>query len=423
MAKKKTKIKNRTEDSAPEFSEPSVSEMVFEEELEPADELEPIGLAETSACVLPAGSGTDPSGAAIPSGVQTVSVALDESGWRLDKFLVYHFPDFSRVLMRNAITDGNVFVDEKTAKPAYKLNPGQTVRIVLPELPRECPHAEEIPLEILYEDEWVVAVNKPPGMVVHPARGHWSGTLASALQFRYGDDLSQAGGPQRPGIVHRLDRDTSGVILVARNDVAHAKLAAQFEQRQIQKQYFAVSYGCPIRDCDWIDAPIGDHSGGQREKKMIRFDDPSARAARTFYEVDAHFDGFSSFRCFPKTGRTHQIRLHLTHIGCPIAGDLLYSTHPRLLLGELRRDRSLAGVSLDDAIPLPQETENYESADWDALPANALVLERQALHAQWIEFFHPRTGEKMKVEAPLPLDLRRFLYLLNRYRKLKNFKN
>ena len=353
----------------------------------------------------------------IPTGIQTVVTALDESGWRLDKFLVYHFPDFSRVMMRNAITDGNVFVDGKTAKPAYKLNPGQTVTITLPELPRECPHAEDIPLEILYEDEWVAAVNKPPGMVVHPARGHWSGTLASALQFRYGDDLSQSGGPQRPGIVHRLDRDTSGVILVARNDFSHAKLAAQFEQRLVQKQYFAVSYGRPVRDCDWIDAPIGDHSGGQREKKMIRFDDPDARAARTFYEVAEHFDGFTAFRCFPKTGRTHQIRLHLTHIGCPIAGDLLYSTHPRLLLGELRRDRSLSGISLDSALPLPPEADDYENTDWNALPAGTLVLERQALHAQRIEFFHPKMGEKMQLEAPLPLDIRRFLFLLGKYRK------
>lgn len=359
----------------------------------------------------------------IPSGPQVVEVTLDETGWRLDKFLVYHFPDFSRVLMRNAITDGKVFVDGKTAKPAYKLNPGQTVRLTLPDLPRECPHAEDIPLDILYEDDWVVAVNKPPGMVVHPARGHWSGTLASALQFRFGDDLSQAGGPQRPGIVHRLDRDTSGVILVARNDVAHAKLASQFEQRLVQKQYFAIAYGSPIRDCDWIDAPIGDHSGGQREKKMIRWDDPSAREARTFYEVDAHFDGFTSFRCSPKTGRTHQIRLHLAHISCPIAGDLLYSTHPRLLLGELRRDRSLMGVSHENALPLPEEVEKAESTedfaliDWDSVSAATLILERQALHAQQIEFFHPKTGEQMKIEAPLPTDLRRLLFLLTRYRK------
>lgn len=357
------------------------------------------------------------SGNRVLSGTHTVTVEYDESGWRLDKYLVYHFPDFSRVAMRNAITDGNVFVDGKTAKPAYKLNPGQSVRITLPELVRECPHAEDIPLDILYEDDWVVAVNKPPGMVVHPARGHWSGTLASALQFRFGDDLSQAGGPQRPGIVHRLDRDTSGVILVARNDVAHAKLAAQFEQRQVQKEYLAIAYGAPIRECDWIDAPIGDHSGGQREKKMIRFDDPGARSARTFYETEDRFDGFTAFRCFPKTGRTHQIRLHLAHIGCPIAGDLLYSTHPRLLLGELRRDRSLHGISHDEALPFPESADDFENLDWDQVHAGTLVLERQALHARRIEFFHPKTGEKMQLEAPMPLDLRRFLFLLKRYRK------
>ena len=343
-------------------------------------------------------------------------VLLEQSGWRLDKFLVFHFQDYSRVAMRNAITDGNVLVDGRPAKPAYKLNPGQTVQILLPAPPREAPRPEEIPLEILYEDDWLAAVNKPPGMVVHPARGHWSGTLASALQFRYGNDLSQAGGPCRPGIVHRLDRDTSGVILVARNDLAHAKLSTQFEQRETQKEYFAVAYGNPLRDCDWIDAPIGPHPS-QREKKAISLNDSAARDARTFYEVAERFEGFTSFRVFPKTGRTHQIRLHLTHIGHPIAGDLLYSSHPRILLGELRRDRSMAGVSLEDAVPMPDVGEDFAQLDWDVLPPNTLVLERQALHARKIQFFHPKTGEPMSVEAPLPRDIRIFIYLLNRYRK------
>ena len=410
MSNKKNPNEETVYSVSPEDN-PAVSD--FDDDLNfEADEVHSVDEPETRESVSAI---TVSSVSSIPTGTHTVEAGIEESGWRLDKFLVYRFPDFSRVLMRNAITDGNVFVDGKTAKPAYKLNPGQSVRITLPELPRECPHSEDIPLDILYEDDWIAAVNKPPGMVVHPARGHWSGTLTSALQFRYGDDLSQAGGPQRPGIVHRLDRDTSGVILVARNDIAHAKLAAQFEQRLVQKQYFAVSYGRPIRDCDWIDAPIGDHSGGQREKKMIRFDDVGAKSARTFYETEEHFNGFTTFRCFPKTGRTHQIRLHLAHIGCPIAGDLLYSTHPRLLLGELRRDRSLAG--LDEAVSLPPEAEDYENLDWKSVSPNTLVLERQALHARQIEFQHPKTGEKMRIEAPLPLDLRRFLYLLNKFRK------
>lgn len=346
--------------------------------------------------------------------VQIRTVEIHESGWRLDKFLVFHFPDYSRTLMRNAIMTGQVSVDNGPVKPAFKLIPGQTVRIQLPEIPRETPQAEEIPLEILYEDEWLVAINKPPGMVVHPARGHWSGTLASALQFRYGVELSSVGGPCRPGIVHRLDRDTSGVILVARNDIAHAKLSRQFEERKIEKEYYAIAYGSPIRDCDWIDAPIGEHPHN-REKKRIRFDSSDARAARTFYEVEERFDGFASFRVFPKTGRTHQIRLHLEHIRHPIAGDMLYSSHPRILLGELRRDRNMAGISPEKAIPMP-ETEDFATISWETLPGATLVLSRQALHARRIRFEHPKTGESMVLEAPLPQDLATFRELLRKFR-------
>lgn len=349
------------------------------------------------------------------STLRTCTVETSQSGWRLDVFLVYQFPDYSRTLMRNAITSGSVSVDGTQAKPSYRLVPGQTVQILLPELPHEAPVAEDIPLEILYEDDWLVAINKPPFMVVHPARGHWSGTLASALQFRYGVELSAAGGPCRPGIVHRLDRDTSGVILIARNDLAHAKLSAQFEQRQIHKQYFAIAYGTPVRDRDWIDAPIGPHPS-QREKKAIRFDsNPENRPARTFYEVVERFDGFTAFNAFPKTGRTHQIRLHLAHIGHPIAGDLLYSTHAKILLGELRRDKNLAGISPENALALP-EGSSFEGTDWDQMPPETLVLNRQALHARRIEFTHPKTGEPMVLEAPLPPDISLFLNLLRKYR-------
>ncbi|MDO4574592.1 MAG: RluA family pseudouridine synthase [Planctomycetia bacterium] len=349
-----------------------------------------------------------------PDEPQIRVVESSQSGWRLDKFLVYHFPDYSRVLMRNAIMAGNVSVDDGPVKPAFKLLPGQRVRILLPERRREAPQAEDIPLDILYEDAWVVAVNKPPGMVVHPARGHWSGTLASALQFRYGVELSMAGGPCRPGIVHRLDRDTSGVILVARNDIAHAKLSTQFEQRQVEKQYYAIAYGTPLRDCDWIDAPIGPHPSCH-EKKMIRPDSAESRSARTFYEVDERFDGFTAFRAFPKTGRTHQIRLHLTHIGHPIAGDELYSTHPKILLGELRRDRSMTGISPDDAVPLPT-FDDFDAVNWSGVSPATLVLGRQALHARKIAFFHPQTGERMEIEAPLPRDLEIFRRLLRTFR-------
>ena len=212
-----------------------------------------------------------------------------------------------------------------------------------------------------------MVVNKPPGMVVHPARGHWSGTLAGALQFRFGPTLSAAGGLNRPGIVHRLDRDTSGVILVARNDVAHAKLAKQFAARSIEKEYFALVVGSPPCDRDIIDCPIGFHPH-MREKMAIRRDDADSRPAQTFYEVLERFDGFAARQLLPKTGRTHQIRVHLNHVGCPVLCDRQYGGRSQITRGEIRRD-----------------------------PADELVLlDRQALHARRLRFLHPATGEPMK---------------------------
>ena len=207
-----------------------------------------------------------------------LTVEAAEAGHRLDAFLATHFPDYSRVHLRRVISAGGVKIDGRGGKPAYRLKAGQRVSIVLPEIPREAPRPENIPLEILYQDQHVAVVNKPPGMVVHPARGHWSGTLAGALQFHFGTALSASGGLNRPGIVHRLDRDTSGVILVARNDQAHSKLAKQFAARSIEKEYFALVSGSPPRDRDVIDCPIGFHPR-VREKMAIRRDDATSRAA------------------------------------------------------------------------------------------------------------------------------------------------
>jgi len=207
-------------------------------------------------------------------------VEESEAGQRLDAFLALHFTDYSRVHLRRVITAGGVKVDGNGGKPAYRLKTGQLVTIVLPEIPREAPKPENIPLDVLYQDDHLAVVNKPPGMVVHPARGHWSGTLASALQYHFGAGLSAAGGPTRPGIVHRLDRDTSGAILVARNDQAHAKLAAQFQNRSIEKEYFALVVRSPDRDRDVIDRRIGIHPH-QREKMAIRRDHSASQSAES----------------------------------------------------------------------------------------------------------------------------------------------
>lgn len=318
-----------------------------------------------------------------------LTVQPAEAGWRLDQFLAHYFPKYSRVHLRRVITAGGTRVDSQGGKPAYRLKAGQRVWIVLPEIPREAPQPEEIPLEILYEDDWLAAINKPPAMVVHPARGHWSGTLASALQHHFGGKLSSVGGPTRPGIVHRLDRDTSGVILVAKNDQAHGNLGIQFESRTIQKQYYALVAGNPQRDRDVIDLPIGMHPT-HREKMAIRRDDPSSREARTFYEVVERFDGFAAVAVSPKTGRTHQIRVHLDHIGCPVLCDKQYGGRSQITRGEIRRD-----------------------------PSDTLVLmDRQALHAQRIRFLHPATGEPIEIEAPLPQDMISVLDELRAYRQL-----
>jgi 23S rRNA pseudouridine1911/1915/1917 synthase len=321
-----------------------------------------------------------------PSVPVELVVTLAEAGWRLDAMLAHHFRDYSRVHLRRAIAAGAVQIDGRGAKPAYRLHPGQRILFSLPELPREAPRAEDIPLDILYQDDWIAAVNKPPGMVVHPARGHWSGTLAGAIQFHLGQ-LSSLGGPTRPGIVHRLDRDTSGVILVARNDQAHARLSEQFQARTIEKEYYALVCGQPRLDRDLIDRPIGMHPQ-HREKMAIRHDDPDSRSAQSFYEVQERFEGFAALLIRPKTGRTHQIRVHLAHIGCPVLCDRQYGGRAELTRGELRRDAT------------------------DAL----LLLDRQALHARRVRFLHPQTGVAMEIEAPLPADMRGVLDELRQYR-------
>lgn len=316
-----------------------------------------------------------------------LTVGAESVGLRLDTFLALKFPDFSRVLLRRAITAGGVRVDGNGGKPAYRLKLAQVVSVCLPELPRNTPRPEPIPLEIIYQDDYLAVVNKPPGMVVHPARGHWSGTLAGAVQYHFGEALSLAGGPTRPGIVHRLDRDTSGAILVARSDLAHHRLARQFHDRTIEKQYFALVAGQMDRDADLIDCPIGIHPQ-HREKMAIRRHDEQSRPAQTYYETVERFRGFAAVRVSPKTGRTHQIRVHLHHIGCPVLCDRQYGGRAELTLGELSGDPSDSTV----------------------------LLNRQALHAARLRFLHPAHGRVMEIEAPLAGDIQTAWDALRRWR-------
>lgn len=314
-----------------------------------------------------------------------VVVPVDAAGKRLDAFLAARFSSHSRVQLRRAIVAGGVLVDGRHAKVAYRLNAGQRITVSLPEIPRTTPEPEDIPLDVLYEDDHLVAINKPPGMVVHPSKGHWSGTLTAALAFHF-QTLSSAGGPTRPGIVHRLDRDTSGVIVIAKSDQIHLALAAQFEARTTQKEYFALVAGVPDLDRDWIEQPIGAHPH-HREKMAIRADHPTSRHAATFFEVSERFRGFSAVHVTPKTGRTHQIRVHLAHVGCPVLCDRLYGGRAQLTLGDL--------AGSDD----PQT-----------------VLTRQALHAMRLGIEHPANGKSMTFEAPLPQDLAGALDALREHR-------
>jgi 23S rRNA pseudouridine1911/1915/1917 synthase len=215
-------------------------------------------------------------------------------------------------------------------------------------------------------------------MVVHPAKGHWSGTLTAALTYHFGR-LSSIGGSERPGVVHRLDRDTSGVILVARNDTTHLRMMKQFERRTVVKQYIAIVSPPPDRDRDEINAPIGPHPW-QREKMAIRAaDSPRTKPACTIYEVQERSRRFARLHVFPKTGRTHQIRVHLAHIGSPVVADRQYSGRGAVTEGWLR----------------------------DGRDAGEVVISRQALHAASITFSHPRSGETLTVSAPLPADIER----------------
>lgn len=306
-------------------------------------------------------------------------VGWEHIGKRLDAFLAVHFTDYSRVQLRRIIEASAVTVDGAKVKISFKVKEGQVVDVQLPDLPKEGPVPENIPLDLLYEDEHIAAVNKPPRMVVHPAKGHWTGTLTAGLAFHF-QNLSSVGGESRPGIVHRLDRDTSGVILVAKNDRAHMGLAAQFEARTTEKEYFAIVVGVVDRDRDTIDKPIGKHPY-QREKMAIRSGHKTSREAQTFYEVTGRYRTFSTLKLRPRTGRTHQLRIHLASVGHAVLCDRMYGGRAKICRGEIHGD----------------PTDEH------------VLLDRQALHAHRLKVTHPITGEPIEFIAPIPADIQSVL--------------
>jgi 23S rRNA pseudouridine1911/1915/1917 synthase len=311
-------------------------------------------------------------------------------GIRIDQYLAGVFPDLSRTMLRKAIDSDNVLVNGAPVKASYKVRRGDEIRIWPPEPTHDLPVPEDIPLRILYEDDYLAAVDKPADMVVHPAKGNWSGTLVNALQFRFAH-LSNLNGTYRPGIVHRLDRDTSGVILIAKEEHAHRHLSLQFERRKIFKEYLAITAGVLDRDSDYIEGRIARHPH-DRVKMTVTDEEDDGKEACSYYETIERFRGFSFCRIHPRTGRTHQIRVHLASIGCPVLADKTYGG----------RDC----VRLSDLVP--------------DLPADAdlILMPRQALHAGRLRFQHPHTLEWIQVEAPLPPEFMRTLAALRKHRQL-----
>jgi 23S rRNA pseudouridine1911/1915/1917 synthase len=320
-----------------------------------------------------------------------LTVRRKVEGTRLDQYLVSMFPDFSRSAVQKVIENNCVLVNGSPAKASYKIRNGDQIRIWPPEPSHELPVPEDIPLAVLYEDDDFAVINKPADMVVHPAKGHWKGTLVNALHFRF-SELSQLGGAYRPGIVHRLDRDTSGAIIVAKAEAAHRELSYQFEHRKIFKEYLAITAGVLDRDSDYIEGRIAHHLH-DRVKMRVTEDEEIGKEATSYYEVIERFRGFTFCRIQPRTGRTHQIRVHLASIGCPVLADKTYGGRDALRLSDLVAD-------------LPPENEE-------------VLMPRQALHAGRLRFHHPRSHAVLDVVAPLPAEFEKTLAALRLHRPWK----
>lgn len=300
-----------------------------------------------------------------------------DRGLRLDRFVVTRVRTLTRSKATALILSGHIRVNGEKRKPAYRMRGAEEVSVHIPP-PPECPlPPQDIPLDILYEDRDLIAVNKPAGMVVHPAAGNPDRTLVNALLAHAGR-LSGAGGATRPGIVHRLDKGTSGVMICAKNDFAHNALSRQFADRVVDKLYLALVTGRPTPSSGLIDRPIGRHP---TQRKKMTVDAPS-RPSQTEYRVLKERDGLCCVECRPLTGRTHQIRVHLQSLGCPVLMDDLY--------GGVRPARRLGG-KLGELVQ---------------------GLSRPALHARQISFLHPREDRKMRLTAPVPKDMRTFLEYL-----------
>ena len=290
--------------------------------------------------------------------MEPLEFTAEAAGERIDALLPRIAEPLSRSAAQKLLDSGAVLVNGAPVRKNYRVAAGDRICVELPE-PEDYPLvAQDIPLDVVYEDADVIVVNKPRGMVVHPAPGHPDGTLVNALLFRCGDSLSGVGGEKRPGIVHRIDMDTSGLIIAAKNDLAHQGLAAQLADHSMFRIYEAVVCGRLRADSGTVDAPIGRHP---TDRKRMAIDRRNGRSAVTHWEVVARYRGYTHIRCRLEIGRTHQIRVHMESLGPPIAGDLVY--------GRKAPEKGLSG---------------------------------QCLHARELEFTHPRTGARIHLSCPLP---------------------
>jgi 23S rRNA pseudouridine1911/1915/1917 synthase len=297
-----------------------------------------------------------------------VSFTVEQSGERLDRVIPAHLRDFSRAVVQRLIKTGEATVNGKPSRPSYRVQVGDKVVVRIPAEIPEPVVPEDIPLDIIYEDDALLVVNKPAGMVVHPALGHPSGTLVNAL-LAYCPQVADVGGVERAGIVHRLDKDTSGLILIARDETTRAALQRQFKRRQVAKTYLALVEGHVHPREGVIDAPVGRDKRQRKRMAVVR----RGREARTMYRAIEYLADHTLLEVRPHTGRTHQVRVHLAWMGYPVVGDVVYGR---------RRQRVLRG--------------------------------RHFLHAAGLRFTHPATGEEVEFEAPLPPELAAVLKRLRR---------
>ena len=289
--------------------------------------------------------------------IRTLQALPEDAGERLDAFLARRLEDVTRSAAARLCQEGRVVSGGKPLAKNARLTGGDTIQVTLPDPEAVEAVPQDIPLDVVYEDADVIVVNKPKGLVVHPAPGHPDGTLVNALLYHCGDSLSGIGGELRPGIVHRIDRDTSGLIIAAKNDYAHQKLSAQLQDHTLARTYACIVVGNLREDSGTVDAPIG-RSPGDRKKMAVV---PDGRRAVTHWEAVARYPGHTLLRCRLETGRTHQIRVHMAYIGHPILGDTVYGAKK-------------------------------------AVPG----LQGQCLHAVGLRFLHPRTGEAVELRCPLP---------------------